>query len=123
MLQNHVTERESYDTTTPTADDQTTVNESVTNSSTSIASISTSVVTSNLLFYVILGAAGGILILLIIIPILCGVIYYLATGKSCTTSTAVQVEIVIHSEYGIACSIAMLTFSTAILVDLTFFYL
>lgn len=120
LLQNYATEPESYDTTASTAiseaisDDQTTVNESVTNSSTSIVSISTSVVTSGLLLYAILGAAGGILILLIIIPILCGIVYCLATGKSCTTSTAAQVEIVIHGEYGIVCSITMLTFSTAI---------
>ena len=120
LRNNYVTEPDSYDTTAPTAiseaisDDQTTINEAMTNSSTSIASISTSVVTSNLLLYVVLGAAGGILILIIIIPILCGIVYCLATGKSCTTSTAAQVEIVIHGEYGIACSITMLIFSTAI---------
>lgn len=104
LLRNDLTEPEIYVdiTAVPEApsDGLITVNESVRDSSTSIADISTSAVTSNLLLYVILGAAGGILILLIIIPILCGIVYCLATGKSCITPTPAQVEIVIQGKHG-----------------------
>ena len=80
---------------------QAAINDSVTNTSTTIPDISTSAVTSNLLLYVILGATGGILILLIIIPILCGIVYCLATGKSCITPTPAQnlIEIVFQGTY------------------------
>ena len=99
------TEPETYDTTIvpeTISHGQTIVNNSVTDTSIASTLSSTSAVhtsvTSNPLLYVVLGAAGGILILLLIIPILCGVAYWLATGKSChSTSTAAQVEIGMHN--------------------------
>ena len=102
---------ETYDTTMvpeATSHGQTIVNNSATDTTLANALSSTSTVhtpiTSNLLLYVVLGAAGGILILLLIIPILCGVAYWLATGKSChSTSTAAQVEIGMHNYYQLQC--------------------